>query len=79
MSTALVSTAVCSVVLTIPGGREGMSRVLGAVPALLGPNGHQPFPGSAALLHRAGMTLGSTVLFKSPGVVFRLCHEPTTN
>lgn len=56
-----------------------MSRVLGAVPALLGPNGHQPFPGSAALLHRAGMTLGSTVLFKSPGVVFRLCHEPTTN
>lgn len=74
-----MSMAVCLVVLTIPGGREGMSRVVGALPALLSPNGHQPFPGSAVLLHRAGMTLGSTVLLKSPGVVFRLCHEPTRN
>lgn len=60
-----------------PGGRKGTSRVVGAVPALHSPSGHQPFPGSAVLLHWAGIILGSTVILKTTGVVFRLCHEPT--
>lgn len=34
-----------------------MSIVVGVGPALLSPKGHQPFPGSTVLLHRAGITL----------------------
>lgn len=60
-----------------PGGRKWTSRVVGAVPALHSPSGHQPFPGSAVLLHWAGIILGGTVILKTTGVVFGLCREPT--
>lgn len=50
-----------------PGARKGMSIVVGGGPALLSPKGHKPFPGSAVLLHRAGITLGSIIIFKTTG------------
>lgn len=55
-----------------PGARKGLSTVVGAGPALLSPKGHQPFLGSALLLHRAGITLGNTVIkinFRNPSLL----------